>query len=318
MATTYYHTVDGEIQGQTTAGVRTDYLTDALGSVVATVNSSAQVVNTYRYKPYGERLAKTGAGADPKFLWTGDTGSRKTGLAFSDQYNIGRHFGTSQGQWTCSDPRWPYEPLQYSYGLDNPVTNTDPSGLRPHLARGCQGVIPADMRTDVSQCIESFCKSLSSKKKEIEACIRRRGILNPKTMECFAKWCGSNNEIECSDSCGNRIHPIECDSYLFCFPFGVFHYTYTVMAPACGNNNCNILPNRGNNPDARIRLCNWWYTRFRRECPYNNRNDYCGSPQKTILHELLHSCAACDPSDSAHDIYDSIAYCIMGVVSCRP
>ena len=37
-----------------------------LGSVTATVNQSAQVVNTYRNKPYGVQLAKTGAGADPR------------------------------------------------------------------------------------------------------------------------------------------------------------------------------------------------------------------------------------------------------------
>ena len=32
-----YHTVNGRILGETAAGVRTDYLTDALGSVTATV-----------------------------------------------------------------------------------------------------------------------------------------------------------------------------------------------------------------------------------------------------------------------------------------
>jgi len=37
MPVTNYHTVNGRIRGESTAGVRTDYLTDALGSVVATV-----------------------------------------------------------------------------------------------------------------------------------------------------------------------------------------------------------------------------------------------------------------------------------------
>ena len=64
MPTTYYDNVNGRLRGQVTAGVRTGYLTDALGSVTATVQAAA-VVNTYRYKPYGTQLAKTGAGADP-------------------------------------------------------------------------------------------------------------------------------------------------------------------------------------------------------------------------------------------------------------
>ena len=40
---------------------------DALGSVTGTVNSAFQVVNTYRYKPYGSLLSKTGVGDDPAF-----------------------------------------------------------------------------------------------------------------------------------------------------------------------------------------------------------------------------------------------------------
>ncbi len=46
-------------------------MSDALGSVTGTLNASQAVVNTYRYKPYGELLAKTGAGLDPRILWGG-------------------------------------------------------------------------------------------------------------------------------------------------------------------------------------------------------------------------------------------------------
>ena len=56
-----------------------DYLTDALGSVTATVDQSGTVQNTYRYKPYGDLLAKTGTGNDPKFLWVGSQGYRQRG-----------------------------------------------------------------------------------------------------------------------------------------------------------------------------------------------------------------------------------------------
>ena len=47
MAVTNYYTLGGEILGEKTTGQsRVDYLTDALGSVTATLNESAQVVNT--------------------------------------------------------------------------------------------------------------------------------------------------------------------------------------------------------------------------------------------------------------------------------
>jgi len=71
-----YHTVNGEIKGQTKDGVRTHFLTDALGSVTTTLSDAGQVENTYRYKPYGGLLAKTGVAADPRFMWRGSDGVR--------------------------------------------------------------------------------------------------------------------------------------------------------------------------------------------------------------------------------------------------
>jgi len=121
---TNYHTVRGRIIGQSVGGIQTDYLTDALGSVSATVNSSQAVMNTYRAKPYGQSLARTGSGIDPKFLWTGDTGSRRTGLSGADQYNRARHYGSRQAQWTTLDPLWPGE-WPYSYAALSPVVRID-------------------------------------------------------------------------------------------------------------------------------------------------------------------------------------------------
>lgn len=123
-----YHNLEGRILGETSAGVRADYLTDAMGSVVGTADASQNIVNTYRYKPYGELLAKTGTGADPRFLWTGDTGSRTTGLARAEQYNRARHYGKGQAQWTSVDPVWPRQP-QYVYVGGNPTVLIDPFGL---------------------------------------------------------------------------------------------------------------------------------------------------------------------------------------------
>src|SRR5579871_1134124 len=105
MAVTNYYTVNGALIGEKTAGgSRTDYLTDALGSVTATVNQSGQVVNTYRYKPYGAQLAKTGIGADPAFQWVGAQGYRQTGKKYSDVYVRARHYDSRAGRWTSKDP----------------------------------------------------------------------------------------------------------------------------------------------------------------------------------------------------------------------
>ncbi|RYG38340.1 hypothetical protein EON81_03900 [bacterium] len=130
MPVTNFRTLNGRMRGQTTASIRTDYLTDALGSVTATatVTASATIENTYRHKPYGGQLSKTGTGTDPRFLWTGDTGSRTTGPSNAEQYNRARHYGNRSATWTSLDPLWPKE-SPYGYVRGNPGTGTDPSGL---------------------------------------------------------------------------------------------------------------------------------------------------------------------------------------------
>src|SRR5579872_4072050 len=128
-----YYTVDGEILGEkATGGQRVDYLTDALGNVTATVNQSGQVVNTYKYKPYGALLQKTGTGPDPSFQWVGSQGYRQTGKKYSDVYVRARHYDTLNGRWTSKDPiglaggDW----NQYRYVANNPFVMADPSGLQ--------------------------------------------------------------------------------------------------------------------------------------------------------------------------------------------
>lgn len=126
-----YYSVNGRILGEASGGTRLDYMTDALGSVTGTVDSSAQVVNTYRYKPYGELLAKTGSGSDPRFRWVGSPGYRQTGNRFSDVYVRARHYSSRTARWTSRDPdRGSRYRLPYLYGYANPAVVADPSGWR--------------------------------------------------------------------------------------------------------------------------------------------------------------------------------------------
>jgi len=124
-----YVNINGRAVAEHTGGVRTSYLTDALGSITATVNSSQAVVNTYRWKPFGERLAKTGAGADPTLGWVGAYGYRRTQRSRSEYYMLARHYDSIGGRWTTVDPLWPEE-LAYLYCGTNPIARLDPSGLQ--------------------------------------------------------------------------------------------------------------------------------------------------------------------------------------------
>ena len=158
MPVTNYYTVDGEILGeQTTGSSRIDYLTDALGNVTATVNASGQVVNTYKYKPYGALLQKTGSGSDPSFQWVGSQGYRQTGKKYSDVYVRARHYDSLNGRWTTKDPirfaggDWNL----FGYVRNRGVIRTDPSGylaVDPSCSQIGEGDC-AKARNDVIQTI---------------------------------------------------------------------------------------------------------------------------------------------------------------------
>lgn len=129
MAVTNYHTVRRVLLGESTvAGGFVGYKTDALGSVVATSSSTGSIANTYRFKPYGGQLAKTGTAADPAFTYLGAQGVRQTDLAFAETYNRRRHYGTQTASFSCVASFWPRE-RPYNYALSSPLTLGDVNGL---------------------------------------------------------------------------------------------------------------------------------------------------------------------------------------------
>lgn|GEM_PF-3330713 len=124
-----YYSVNGEILAERAGtGARTDYLRDALGSITGTSDSAGAIINTYRHKPFGALLAKTGVGADPNFLWNGSSGYKSTNLSHSSHYVRARHYADEDGRWTTLDPLWP-DQLSYAYVGSNPVNGIDFSGL---------------------------------------------------------------------------------------------------------------------------------------------------------------------------------------------
>ncbi len=128
MGVTNYISTHGMIWGEISdTGVTTSYGHDALGSVTETFVNGA-VENTYRYKPYGGLLSKTGTAPDPSFRWNGGSGYRAAGLSYSDVYVRARHLSSTWGLWTTVDPMWPRE-RQYAYSGNRSVTFSDPTGL---------------------------------------------------------------------------------------------------------------------------------------------------------------------------------------------
>lgn len=104
----------------------TYYVTDAQGTVVATMNGKAQVIHEAAYRPYGKQ-AKGSPQDGPGY--TGHVNDAATGLVYMQQ----RYYDPEVGQFLSPDPVVPapgnvFNFGRYVYANDNPVRFIDLDG----------------------------------------------------------------------------------------------------------------------------------------------------------------------------------------------
>jgi len=112
---------------------RFNYITDALGSVVALTNESGSVAARYDYAPYGELIDSSGTVDNPWRFASGYFDEE------TDLYKFGtRYYDPSLGRWTQQDPvkgnlPSPMSLNLYLYVQCDPINSVDPTG------RSCSG-----------------------------------------------------------------------------------------------------------------------------------------------------------------------------------
>ncbi len=117
--------IDG-LLSQTANGVKTYFVTDALGSVYAAVQEDGTVAHRASYDASGAKTETVAATGTP---W-GFTGRRHDSIGLN--YHRARYLDPAVGRWTSSDPigeghNW------YAYALQSPTNMTDHSGLYASL-----------------------------------------------------------------------------------------------------------------------------------------------------------------------------------------
>ena len=123
----FYH-IEGQMVGYDEGGVRKDFLTDHLGSVIAEVDQDENVTYQARYSAFGQPKSSTGTGCG--FGWVGSYGYRETGLPHMSHYVRARHYSEVTGNWSTVDPLWPEESA-YGYVGGRVTRWTDPRGASP-------------------------------------------------------------------------------------------------------------------------------------------------------------------------------------------
>ncbi|MGB0037069.1 MAG: RHS repeat-associated core domain-containing protein [Candidatus Acidiferrales bacterium] len=107
------------------SGATSFYEQDGLGSVTSLSNSAGALANTYTLDSFGKLTASTGSLTNP-LRYTGRDFDTETGF----HYYRFRYYDPSLGRFVSEDlVRFKAGVNFYSYGLNDPADNIDPSGL---------------------------------------------------------------------------------------------------------------------------------------------------------------------------------------------
>ena len=122
----YVRDPSGRLLALTDGGTVYYYGLDGHGSVANLTDKNGNVVNTYRYDPYGNSLSKTERAILPNpWQYAGGYFDAESGL-----YLLGaRYYAPQLGRFLQQDPLGSGNDSQYAYAGSDPCNNSDPTGM---------------------------------------------------------------------------------------------------------------------------------------------------------------------------------------------
>jgi len=149
----YIYGPDGRAYEQVSSSGTVQYLHhDQIGSTRLITDTSANVLRSQTYTPYGGLLTSSGT-ITSNLGYAGEYTDPTTGFT----YNQARWYDPATGQFMVVDPKVETTWQAYAYGGDNPVSNTDPTGLKWSPAMGCTTLLK---KAAASACIKATVKAL--------------------------------------------------------------------------------------------------------------------------------------------------------------
>lgn len=273
MATTTYTVINGVIVHEDRNGVERNYRPDTLGNTIALTDATT-ATDTMTYWPYGEVRTRTGTTATP-FQFVGTLGYyRDSG---SRTYVRARHYRMPLGRWTTVDPIWPGQPA-YSYGVSQPQTFADPSGLWCYATRSCN---------DKER--EKIAKALAT-------LVADPGFKN--FIECLSP-CDINLGTELGDTIGDRLGkwsecspPADYDFIIECDSGGILS--------KCDPKDCAWTNITSRPPIITL-------------CMHATHDDKCGGWKCILAHELIHATGRSHKAEGNDPPFG----CVSGLKGCE-
>ncbi len=206
-------------------GTKYYYLYNGQGSVTELINADEEVVNKYRYTPFGSPRLKVETVYNP-YQYTGRRLDEETG----QYYYRARMYSTEQCRFTTQDPAGMQEgPNMYAYVSNNPVNHRDPSGLvTPNAFIDGGGGINwgADYNMDYTYCIckEYYCECATQAGYVDLNCINKCQNCIGDNIGC-SDWENYYDQYSYTSYCGydpiSKKYPSNapaCENYLGCYP----------------------------------------------------------------------------------------------------
>ncbi|HSY47839.1 MAG TPA: RHS repeat-associated core domain-containing protein, partial [Thermoanaerobaculia bacterium] len=181
--------IDEPLAKRTANGSTAYYAADGLGSIVVATDPTGAVLSSTGYSPWGETITA------PSELF-GYTGREIGGPSW---YYRARHYDATHGRFLSEDPAF-REFRTYGYALNDPVANSDPTGL--YTTRNCN-TPPFNQQTINSQ-LNILCKQKlpNSRCQRAMQNASRQATGDPDALpSCMRGLCDGNASVTCDPAC---------------------------------------------------------------------------------------------------------------------
>jgi RHS repeat-associated protein len=181
--------IDEPLAKRAANGSITYFGVDGLGSIVVATDSIGSILSSSGYSPWGE------AAYSPTELF-GYTGREAGGPSW---YYRARHYDAARGRFLSEDPLFKKFHV-YAYGLNDPLSNTDPTGL--YSTRNCN--TPPFSQSAVNGQLSVLCKQRlpSARCQRAMRNASRQATGDPDALPaCMQGLCSGNAVVTCDASC---------------------------------------------------------------------------------------------------------------------